>query len=197
MTQTLELSDVVFENIRERRTVPYQRMSSDPIAEEHIARILEAGNWAPSHKHTEPWYFYVFRGEGRKTLVDVLDRSYRSYCSDDFKEKKHEKIVTRPLHVPLIIALVMRPGESTNPRHEDILAVGAAAQNMQLVARSLGIVNSWSTPNYRNDLAMKTFFEIGEKDLHCGFFYMGYCMEDKIPRSKRRALETKVTHILG
>lgn len=195
MSDVPTLSETILNNIRTRRTVPYQRMKPDAIPQHEIEMILEAANWAPSHKHTEPWHFYVFTGDGRKQLSAVLGEAYRSFCGEAFTEKKFQKTTTRPLEVPLTIAMVMRMNQSPNPRYEEILAMGGAAQNLQLAARSLGIVNSWSTPGYCKTAPIKDFFQIGEKDLHCGFFYMGYCAEGDIPTSKRRPLGTKVTMV--
>ena len=43
----------VFTAIRERRSIG--KVKSDPIPEEVIQKVIEAGIWAPTHFRTEPW----------------------------------------------------------------------------------------------------------------------------------------------
>ena len=51
----------VFDIIKNRRSVmPYQ-YNDVPIKEDDLFKILEAANWAPTHKKTEPWRFKVFK----------------------------------------------------------------------------------------------------------------------------------------
>ena len=53
----------VFDIIKNRRSVmPYQ-YNDVPIKEDDLFKILEAANWAPTHKKTEPWRFKVFKNE--------------------------------------------------------------------------------------------------------------------------------------
>ena len=45
--------------IRNRRSVFPDQYNDRPIARETLERLLEAANWAPTHKKTEPWRFRV------------------------------------------------------------------------------------------------------------------------------------------
>lgn len=45
---------MIFDIIKKRRSVFPAQYNSKPIAKELIEKVLEAGNWAPSHKKTEP-----------------------------------------------------------------------------------------------------------------------------------------------
>ncbi|MGB9861933.1 MAG: nitroreductase family protein, partial [Candidatus Bipolaricaulaceae bacterium] len=45
--------------IRGRRSV--LRFEPDPIPEEDLEKILEAGRWAPSYANSQPWKFVVVK----------------------------------------------------------------------------------------------------------------------------------------
>ena len=52
------MSDLM-EIIRNRRTI--RRFKPDPVAEEKVQMILEAGRWAPSFSNLQPWKFMVVK----------------------------------------------------------------------------------------------------------------------------------------
>lgn len=60
----------VIEAIHTRRSIG--KVKQDKIPVETIEQILEAGVWAPNHRHTEPWKFFVLRGKGREQLGQAL-----------------------------------------------------------------------------------------------------------------------------
>lgn len=186
----------VLDNIRHRRTVPYTRVKPDPILPEHLDAVLEAANWAPSHKHTEPWRFVFYSGEGRRKIADLLAELYRETTPPAaFKPMKYQKALERPLAVPLVMAVLMRPGtDPVMPEFEELLAMGCAMQNFHLAAHALGIGCSWSTPGYLDHPRLRTFFQLGPYDRCLGFFYMGY-MDGPPPESKRGPVSAKVTHV--
>ena len=187
----------VLDNIRQRRTLPFTRMKPDPIAEEDLALILEAANWAPTHKFTEPWRFFLFEKAGRAVLGQLLGRTYTQTAGALFNQNKFDKTVQRPELVPLTVAVIMRPSSKVIlPEFEELLAVGCAAQNLLLAAHSLKIGCSWSTPNYLDHPNIKEFFGLDERDRCLGFIYMGY-PQGEWPTSKRCPIEDKVTKIQG
>ena len=186
---------LVFGAIQSRRTLPYTKMSDEPIAQEHLDLVLDAANWAPSHKHTEPWRFVIFRGEGRTQLSNLLSRTYKATAGDQFLPRKYRKAQQRPLQVPLILAILMRPSQRPlMPEFEELLAVGCAMQNLHLVAHSLGIGCSWSTPKYLEHPNIRSFFNLGERDRCLGFYYMGYAKDDW-PKSQRKPISDKIIYL--
>ncbi|MDJ0836051.1 MAG: nitroreductase [Acidobacteriota bacterium] len=186
-------AQIILDAIRNRRTMPFMKVKPDPIAEEHLSLILEAANWAPSHRHTEPWRFVIFQGEGRARLGDLLAETYKAAAGDKFLERKYQKSRNRCAHVPVAMAILMKP-KGVNPEFEEILAVGCAVQNMHLAAQSLGIGCSWSTPALVDHPDVRTFFQLEEGERCLGFYYMGYAA-DPFPPSKRGDVNDKVTFI--
>lgn len=188
----IDKAEIVLQNIQTRRTIPFARVQTDALSEEHLTQILEAANWAPSHRHTEPWRFVLFQGEGRKRLANLLAETYTKTAGDAVMQRKIDKAHNRCGHVPVIVTIIMK--RSPNPEFEDVLAVGAAVQNLQLAAAALGVGVSWSTPGYLDHPDVRAFFKLEDGDRCFGFLYMGYRACD-VPNSKRGALEDKITRI--
>ena len=190
-----ERANIVIDNIRNRRTVPYLKVKPDPIDEAHLKLLFEAANWAPSHKHTEPWRFTVFMGAGRQRLAQLLGETYKATIGEAFNPKKYEKSITRPLQVPVVLAILMRPSLAPFcPDFEETLAVGGAVQNLHLTACALGIGCSWSTPSYLDHPNIRSFFKLEGRDKCFGFYYMGY-LEGEWPTSVRGEAAEKITLI--
>ena len=104
----------VFDCIRRRRTV--REFKPDPIPEEVVYKILQAGRWAPSSSNSQPWHFVVV--QERDTL------------------KKLGAVATQGAFIanaPLAIAIVV--DNATRPQ----LDAGRALQQMELVAWSEGL----------------------------------------------------------
>ena len=60
----------VFKIISERRTI--RKYRKEPIPEETLERVLEAGRLAPSAANRQPWYFIVVKDEEtKKRLIDA------------------------------------------------------------------------------------------------------------------------------
>jgi len=52
----------IFETIKLRRST--RKYTKEPVSENLILKILEAGRWAPSAGNSQPWSFIVLR-EGK------------------------------------------------------------------------------------------------------------------------------------
>jgi nitroreductase len=65
----------LFEAIKNRRSI--RRYKDDPVDDEKINAILEAGRWAPSWANTQCWRFAVVRdSEVKKRLAGTLQPIY-------------------------------------------------------------------------------------------------------------------------
>jgi len=110
-----------------RRSV--RRYCPDPVPEEMIEQVLEAGRWAPSASNRQPWTFVVVRDE-------ELRRQVAQNAAYYFIRWAHVS------DAPLIIALC---GDARNAiyrqfLHEDI---GLAGSQMMLQAAALGLGTCW------------------------------------------------------
>ena len=104
----------VFECIRGRRTI--REYKSDPIPEDVLEKILQAGRWSPSSSNSQPWHFVVVQDPSTLSELGRI-ATQGSFISD----------------APLAIVIVMENA----PRPQ--LDAGRAIQQMELVAWSEGL----------------------------------------------------------
>lgn len=170
--------------IKKRRAVFPDQYNGRPIEKEVIEQILETANWAPTHKHTEPWRFKVLQGESKNRLGEFLAKKYRE-TTPVFSDFKHKKIQLKFQQSACVIAICMQrdPKESL-PEWEEIAAISMAVQNMWLLCTELEIGCYWSSPGTIQYMNEFFDFEPGEKCL--GFFYMGY-FDGELPEGKRKS----------
>ncbi len=112
-----------FELIKTRRSI--RKFTSEPVADEIISRIIEAGMWAPSGLNNQPWKFAVIKDRGLKTSISHLTR--------------YSQIV---LKANALIAVFLDHSESYD-RTKDTQAIGAVMQNMLLYIHSIGLGAVW------------------------------------------------------
>ena len=180
---------MIFDIIKNRRSVFPVQYNTKPIAKSDIEKILEAANWAPSHKKTEPWRFKVLQGESQAKLGMFLSLKYMENDPNP-KEFKVKKLIENPKRAGAIVAVCMQrdPNECV-PEWEEIAATAMAVQNMWLCCTEMGIGSYWSSPGLIK--YMDEFFDlnVGEKCL--GFFYMGYS-DEEIAEQTRTPIADKV-----
>jgi nitroreductase len=79
MTSNTETPDYdhLYDIVARRMSV--RRLKTDPIPDEYVTKILEAGRWAMSGANSQPWEFIVVRDE---TVKRQLFEAYRDVNSD-------------------------------------------------------------------------------------------------------------------
>jgi len=189
LTLKPNLENMIFDLIKKRRSVFPAQYIDKPIAKADIEKILDAANWAPTHKKTEPWRFKVLQGESQEKLGLFLSLKYMETEAKP-KEFKVKKLIDNPKRAGAIIAICMQrdPLESL-PEWEEVAATAMAVQNMWLCCTEMGIGCYWSSPGLIK--YMDEFFEMNAGEKCLGFFYMGH-YEGEIPEMTRRPIEDKV-----
>ena len=91
--------------------------SDQPVSEDVLGRILQAGRMSGSSKNTQPWGFVVIRDAGRKKEI--------AGCG---------QFADHVPAAPFVIAVVLTPGGGT-------LDAGRASQNMMLAAWAEGVTS--------------------------------------------------------
>ena len=158
------MSKDIIELIKTRRSV--RKYKPDPISEEEINKILEAGRWAPSADDSQPWHFIVLRSqEARKKLAGAL--TWGRFLSQ----------------APLGIAVIVSPGASSHPAEDG----AAATQNMLLEAHSLGLGACWiGTYGGGSEEGAKKVLNVPEDERLLSVIVIGHPAES--PQKTRREL---------
>jgi len=183
---------MIFDIIKKRRSVFPVQYNGKPISKATIEKVLEAANWAPTHKKTEPWRFKVIQGEAKSRLGTFLSKKYEEVDPRP-KAIKIKKLQENPKKAGAIIAICMqRDTEGSLPEWEEVAAVAMAVQNMWLLCTEMGIGSYWSSPGLIKYMGEFLNLKDGEKCL--GFFYMGN-FDDELTEGKREPISSKTEWI--
>lgn len=184
---------MISEIIKNRRAVYPAQYNDQPITKEEIQEILEAANWAPTHRRTEPWRFKVFHGDSQVRLGEFLAEAYKK-STDKFVERTYNKLIENPTKAGCVIAICMqRDPLALIPEWEEIAATAMAVQNMWLTASTMEIGTYWSSPGVIQFLGDFVPLEEGERCI--GLFYMGR-YDNPLPEGTRNtSIEEKTTWI--
>ena len=183
---------MILELIKNRRAVFPAQYNGKPIASETIETILEAANWAPTHKRTEPWRFKVVLGDARERLGIFLSDKYLQ-TEERPKNIKAKKLLQKPMQSAAVILICMqRDPEERIPEWEEVASTAMAVQNMWLMCTELGVGCYWSSPALISH--MDEYIELQEGEKCLGLFYLGYS-DDTLPVGERTPITNKVSWI--
>lgn len=158
----------LFDAIQGRKSI--RRFKQQPVPDEDINKILDAGRFAPSANNTQPWRFVVIKD---KALLAKMAVAVREMVDRMVPFAENEKQAQRLAaykgsyytffeHAPVVIAVFM---EGYNAGTDRLLArmgysagdikrlrplpglqsVSAAIQNMLLAVHALGYGSCWMT----------------------------------------------------
>jgi nitroreductase len=98
--------------------------------------VLEAGRWAPSYANSQPWTFIVVRDESKRRALEEL------VLRISLANRGSIGLTTSGTgNAPVVIAIAVDPWRD----NKHYIEAGAiAAQNMALVASSLGLGTFWA-----------------------------------------------------
>ena len=159
----------VLNTIKNRRTI--RKFKPDPIDEEKLQMILEAGRWAPSFSNLQPWRFIVIKDQDLKNALD--------------KAAKESVLHLGIREAPVVILVCV--DRRVDPLHA-IEAGTAATQNMALAAHSLGLgagwIGVWGT---EAETAIQKLFQLPEATRVIALLPIGNPAES--PKGNRKPLE--------
>ena len=159
----------ILDTIKTRRT--HFKFLDQEIPREVLERALEAAIWAPNHKLTEPWYFYVLAGDSKKHLAELR---YEVVLSVFENEARAQKARQEMQEAPVIIVVTQTQSEDVELQLENTLSVGAAVQNFLLALWHEGVGSYWGTgPLTKSDKVYK-YLDIPDTSKVVGILFLGY-----------------------
>ncbi len=122
-----------------------QRLTGPGPGRADLERILTAGVRAPDHGRLAPWRFRVLQADARHVLGDAL-ADFARRTKPDATADQIEATRGKAMRAPTVIVVAARtvPAQKV-PEFDQLLAVGAAVQNMCLAAHALGFGTMWKT----------------------------------------------------
>jgi len=179
----------VIDLVKNRVSCP--KLTQPGPSEAEIEQILACALRAPDHGRIRPWRFHVVAGDSRESLGQVFADVAQE--SGDCIEAKIEKCRNMPLRSPLMVVAVCEPQQNNKvPEIEQILAVGAAVQNMQIAISSLGYGSVWRTGEMADAKLVREAFDVSEQGRIVAFLYIGSA--EKAPNKPELELSDYVSH---
>jgi nitroreductase len=191
-------SEEVSELMRKRRSVFQNQYTGEKVNDAIVQQILENANWAPTHKLTEPWRFFVYTGDGLKQLAQQQAAIYKKVTSRDgtFKEDRYQNLLSKPMLSSHIIVVAMKRDEKKSvPEVEEIGAVFCAIENMYLTATAYGVAAYLSTGGVTYFEEAKEIFGLEKDDKLLGFFHIGIAKAGVLSEGRRKPISEKVTWV--
>ena len=173
-----------------------KKMSSDPIDEQDLNSILQAGIRVPDHGALSPWKLKVIQGNALKRIDEEVILSEFIKNKPD-SEKSAQDIESKRLQrAGAVIAVLSTPVDHPSiPLWEMELSSGAVCMNLLSSAQSKGYAAQWLTEWYAYNEKMLTFLGGRKKmDKISGFIYIGHKVDE--PSERRRPETSKVINYL-
>ena len=141
--------------------------------EDQVQALLQAAIRAPDHGLLRPWRFLVLRGGQRARLGELLCRAKRAVAPET-SEEELEKLAGKPFRAPLIIVAVAEiDPDNRVPPLEQVVATGAAVQNLMVACHAMGIGAMWRTGGLASETLVKEGLGFQDRDEIVGFIYLG------------------------
>ncbi len=174
----------VLEAIKARRSVP--KLRPDPVPREAIEQMLDAAVWAPNHRMTEPWRFYVLMGDGKRRFAEIRRRSRAASFPDPNApeaQKALDRIYQDTLATPALIVATVHQAADPEVREEDLAATFMAIENLMLVGVELGVGTYMRTGAILRDPELRELLTLEDDRRILAIVYVGNPAE--IPQKRR------------
>jgi len=164
--------DDVLALIRSRRTI--QLFKPTQVNREIILDAIDAARWAPNHRLTQPWRFYILGSETKAAIVELnadLTLRKRGEAAAQIKRDRWAAI-------PGWLIVTCKTSDDPIRAREDFAACACAVQNLMLYLWSAGVATKWTTGDVTRE---PEFFEVlqidpAEESL-VGMVWYGYAEE--------------------
>ena len=154
-----------------------------------LERMLAAAVWAPNHRLTNPWRFFVLENGGKQRAAVAqlaYDNAFQRSQNHDAASGSRQRV----LDAPALIYVYSIPGDSAELTKENYAAACCAVQNLLLAAVAEGLAGDWSTGNTtRHPQLAATLGAASDWDL-VGALFIG---EPSRPSASVRAPSAAVT----
>lgn len=133
----------VYEALHRRRMA--WKWQDKPVPREAVERMLNTAVWAPNHKHTEPWRFFVMT-KGSPLRNKVADFAKSAVLKQNAEDtNRAERMRAWVLNQPLLIFAYSVPGIHEEMTRENYAATVCAMHNVNLAGVAEGLAVTWET----------------------------------------------------
>ena len=185
----------IFALMTRRRSI--RKFTPTPVSREVVTQIIESAILAPSGKNRQPWHFTVLQGEGKQRFLDVVEASIQQRESGGVStgsapysaRAMRQAPVCVVIHNPHFTPVEDHNGQNRYRSLVDTQSIGAAIQNMLLVAEEAGLGSLWICDVLYAETAINEF--LGRSDELVAAIALGY--PDEAPSARPRKTLDQVT----
>lgn len=159
-------------------TALHQRVSTPRLTgpaptSDQLIPMFKAALRAADHGNMRPWRFLIVEGDGLARLGDLFAK-VATLRNPDISQAEVDRCYAMPQRAPMIIISIAkcRPNPKV-PRIEQIIAAGAATQNLLNAAFATSVGAVWRTGDMAYDPAVKEALGLVEGEEIIGFIYVG------------------------
>mgnify|MGYP001362333034 FL=1 len=154
--------------IRSRRSIDL--FQPEPVGTEALREAIELARWAPNHRLTNPWRFYLL---GPAT-AEAVARCAAAFEAEKKGERAGELRYARFKAIPGNFVVTSPRSEDELLEREDYAACCCAIQNLMLYMWQRGIGVKWTTGGITRDQRLYDVLGIDSKaERIVGFFWYG------------------------
>lgn len=188
--------NAVAETIRQRRTI--KQFLPQPVTRAVLQELIDVAVWAPNHRLTEPWRFYVLDGAAGEKLGAIaaqitVEKIMGSGGEIGAATRKGEEAGATWSAVPTLLYVTTLRDPNPEIDEENYGAVCCAIQNFSLAAHAAGIGTSWSSGAVAAAPELHTFVGAGANEKMVGLIRVGYLDPAVAPPKARRKPGSSVT----
>jgi len=149
------------------------RLTAPAPTPEQLDLLFNAAMRAADHGNMRPWRFLIVEGEGLARLGELFAR-VATANNPDITQSELDRCHAMAQRAPMIIISIARCRPNPKVPHiEQIIAAGAATQNLLNAAFATNVGAVWRTGDMAYDPAVKEGLGLTEGEEIIGFIYMG------------------------
>jgi nitroreductase len=167
--------------LRGRRSIDLY--APEPIGTEELVEAIDVARWAPNHRLTEPWRFYLI---GKQTAAGMIELAAEIDTAKK-GERAGEARRARLQGIPGFFVLTSARNTDPLVDKENYAACCCAAQNLMLYLWRCGIGVKWTTGAVTRHPRCYELLSIdASQESVVGFFFYGF--PKVVPEQKRRSV---------
>ena len=170
-------SRAIISALKDRRTC--RTFTTQDVSRSVVEDLLDAARWAPNHRLTNPWRFFVV--EKASPVRATVAAAVWSWTHDNVKNPNVQRRVDSAdaardevLRAPALIYAFSVPGADEEVTTENYAATCCAIQNLQLAAYAHGLAVGWSTGKPAKSLEIPALLGAGADWRMVGALFCGY-----------------------
>lgn len=187
----------ILEAIKNRRSIrKYKKLE---VPQDKISTVLEAANWAPSNGNSQPWEFFVVKGD----YVQKISKIFYDWAKDYIPNAPYIPAEKKPAMLeyakdfggaPVYIVVTYEVYDDAIKTEEALMATSAAIQNLSLAATEQGLGTVWIAGHVAHAQETRNILKLSNNRKVAGIIPIGYPdIKPPAPPRKDPDLIEKVT----